>query len=183
MFKNICILILLFLSGCSCSPNIREVGAITGFSWGYADRSSSNNIPTSIYVSNSLNDMFDVSQTYGELHLSAEFFSHNFIRPVYGVAVGVGAVLKYTYSPVEYWFLYIEGGAGPMYLSFDTYEQRSAGFNFLDQVGSGVEYFLMSDFSIKFGYRFSHISHARLRNNHNLGIDAHSMIFGISFHY
>lgn len=120
---------------------------------------------------------FNLNPYYGNLDFGLEGFSYVANKPESGVIAGISPMLHYSY-PFHLFSPYVEAGAGPAYISFDTYEQEVAGFSFFDQVGAGLR--LRSNyFALTFGYRFGHLSHGGLLRSRNRGIETHTFILGI----
>ena len=70
-----------------------------------------------------------------------------------------------------------------MFLSIKSVEQGDAGFNFLDQLGAGLQYKVSERTAIFGGYRFRHISHAGLADRPNGGINSNALVAGFSWLY
>ena len=115
---------------------------------------------------------------FGRIQPTIELIGDNFLYPDAGILAGVCPMLKYSLDLNTELSLHVAAGAGPSYLSLDTFEQGPAGFNFIDQIGAGLEYDFGS-LELDLDYRFAHISHANLRHANNNGIDMHSILLGI----
>jgi len=79
--------------------------------------------------------------------------------------------------------IYLEGGAGPIYLGLKTHEQEKPGFSFLDQLGLGIELHPTQKLGIILGYRLTHMSHAGLLRTKNRGIESNTILLGLRFRY
>ena len=77
--------------------------------------------------------------------------------------------------------LFIEGGAGPMYMTLDSAEQ-STHFNFIDQAGVGLIVKVSEACDAELGCRFRHVSNAGI-DNPNSGIESTGVLFGVSYRY
>jgi len=120
----------------------------------------------------------ELNPEYGRLTVGIEGFHYN-LRKDSGSIIGATPMARFTY-PIKPWLgAYVEGGAGPIYLGVETFEQEEKGFSFLDQVGAGIELNVNSRWSFLLGYRFSHISHARLKDTRNRGIESNTVLFGV----
>jgi lipid A 3-O-deacylase len=186
--RNYCFLILLplFLAfpGCAYLSKITpdRLAAHSGFSWSAIDGDDIQTVPAAIRIEFNTNELIQLSPKYGRLNIGIEAFGNSTIEPELGLLVGVAAMIKYSYDVNDILSLYLEGGAGPNYLSLGTYEQSKSGFNFYDQIGAGIELRPgpRSPHSLILGYRFGHISHAGLRSSRNRGIETDTIIFGFS---
>lgn len=103
------------------------------------------------------------------------------ISPNNNIEVGCNFLLKYAYPLTSKIYPYAEGGLGVVYMSQHTREQ-STQYNFLPQLGAGVQYFLKENVSINAGYRYRHLSNASFKHP-NKGIDAHMFLTGMSLFY
>lgn len=178
MFKKLASGVLAcIISGCSGLNDSRfDSGLNSGYSFGRYD-----GVQTNISASFKVNDWVGLDAECGDLYFGVESFYKQYLSSNADFLVGTTPLSRYSY-PVGFGQVYVEAGAGPAYLNMKTREQGSAGFNFFDQVGAGVS-FSADNLSVRLGYRFSHISHAGLRDGSNGGIDAHSILFGFSLNY
>ena len=169
--------IAALLTGCSAPTDTRWNAGVTS-GYGIGDRIV---IPTTVHIGCELNEPLGIDKNLGTLTLNLEAYHHRFIAPETGSLIGAAPMLRYSY-PLGDFSPYLEGGAGPGYLTIRTKEQGPPGFNFLDQGGFGIDYHI-DDLTFTLGYRCSHISHARLRNGPNGGIDEHIIRFGLSIDF
>jgi len=100
-----------------------------------------------------------------------------------GIEAGCGFGIRYLHEVARPVDLFFEASAAPMFYSIDTAEQGKAGFNFLDQIGAGLQYRFASDKAIFGGYRWRHISHAGIADRSNDGINSNAIVVGISWLY
>jgi hypothetical protein len=157
-----------------------EYGTKTGIYWGEVGNSDFYGTSTSVYAGINLNKIVKLNKSHGKLQTSFEVYGNSILEPETGILTGATGFIRYVYPLYDRWHIFIEGGAGPSYLSIDTREQGQAGFNFNDQIGFGVKYHLV-DQTIFIAYRFSHLSHAGLRDTSNSGIEMHTFVFGFSW--
>jgi len=174
------ILLCCFLVGCGL-PRLTESSIYSGYSW-KIDNEDFYAAPTNVHIGYELNNFLGLENHSGRLELAAEIFVHHVNGSEEGKLMGITPIIRYSYPLYDnYLYTYVEGGAGPGYLSIDTKEQGEAGFNFIDQIGGGIQCYFTPSFGFIFGYRYIHISHAGIRDGRNRGIDMHSIIFGVSF--
>lgn len=161
---------------------LTEVGFITGF--GLGDLRSPHDalqaFPLICHLGFELNDVMGINDHKGRLSMVVEPFFEPLIRPG-GFTLGAVLMFHYAYPLSKSLRAFIEGGAGPGYLSKRTREQGSGGFNFFDQGGGGLQIFIKESQALTFGYRFRHISHAGLRDSSNGGINSHFALIGFSY--
>lgn len=114
-----------------------------------------------------------------------EFFYEPFMNvvasPDSNVESGVNFMLKFAPAVTASLYPYLEGGVGMIYMTQHTREQ-STQFNFTQQIGAGITYFLKDGLAISAGYRYRHLSNASI-DSPNRGIDSNSVIFSLSFFY
>lgn len=171
--------IILCLSGCSLIET-DKIGLRTGVA--YTDlKYQPDQIITPVRVVVELQDPSNLlNGRFGRIQPTLELIGDTFIYPESGNLIGLCPLIKYTFDLNERLSFHVLAGAGPTYLSLDTFEQGQAGFNFIDQIGTGLE-FDIGEFELDIDYRFSHISHANLRKGNNNGIDTHAVLLGIRF--
>lgn len=73
---------------------------------------------------------------------------------------------------------YITFGSGLIYMTQST-EEQSTKYNFQDQAGIGIYYFIGEKKAINFGYKIRHISNLGIKHP-NSGIDTHMAEIGYS---
>lgn len=164
-----------------------EFGIYTGFLFGEIDGSNdSPNYdvhPLYLELGWKLNDKIGLSDHKGVLRFVWEPVANIITNPDQGVEVGSVFNTKYSYPIFDNMTAFVSAGAGPIYLSIDTYEQGSAGFNFIDQGSAGVQYFISDDKSINLTYKFRHISNAGIGGGPNAGYNTQGVTAGISLYY
>ena len=115
------------------------------------------------------------------LEVVLEPFINTVVSPDSNVEIGNNFLLKIGFPLTPRIYPYFEGGLGMVYLTQHTIEQ-STQFNFTDQAGVGITFFLKKNLGLSLGYRFRHISNASIKEPNN-GINTDSAICGISFLY
>ena len=118
----------------------------------------------------------------GNYELAVEAFGGAIFKG-HGNYLGGGTIwLRRNFVP-ENWRLtpYIQGGLGAMLTDADRV-LVGQNFNFNLDVGVGARYFVTRHCSINLEYRYQHISNARLAT-HDLGINAHGPVLGLSFFF
>ncbi len=132
---------------------------------------------------------FDISSLFGmegrrsSLQVAFEPFLNSIDLPEGGFESGCSIGLRYFHHLAGAVDLFVEAGGAPMVLTIATQEQGSAGFNFLLQGGSGLQYKLSDRTALFAGYRFRHISHAGLADRSNEGINSETIVAGFSWLY
>ena len=87
---------------------------------------------------------------------------------------------RYNFVQPSWRFVpYIQGGAGLTVTDIDHHIVGQA-FNFNLNIGVGTRYLLSQRWAVLLEYRFQHISNANSAA-HNLGINAHGPILGVSY--
>jgi opacity protein-like surface antigen len=81
--------------------------------------------------------------------------------------------------PGSRWIPYTQAGLG---LTSTDIDRQIVGqpFNFNLDLGAGTRYLLSEHWALNLEYRFQHISNANT-GTHNLGINAHGPILGVSY--
>ncbi|NTW82242.1 MAG: acyloxyacyl hydrolase [Chlorobiaceae bacterium] len=173
------------LSEKAASFSSNEIGVGSGYIWGALKQKTGNLTvyPAFIHLGFNCNSLFGIKSHNKSMHLVLEPFYNVIDNPVNGYETGCSIGLRFRHElsgPVDY---YIEGSVGPMYLSVDTFEQGGKGFNFLDQIGVGIQCQLSENHAFYTGYRFRHISHAGLVDRPNIGINSNAIVAGFTWFY
>ena len=192
----ICMLILFAVSpvwsGTESTPPeekphkwLREVGLLTGYGTQSFDRRSDDYeiIPILIQFG------FDINPLARKLHIDPRGTVECVVEPLMNVVinpdtnaeVGCSFLLKYSDHITSRIAPYIEGGFGIIYTTQHTREQ-STQYNFLSQVGVGLQFFLNEKFALTGGYRFRHLSNAGI-DHPNRGINHHFALLGVSYFF
>lgn len=117
----------------------------------------------------------------GMLEMIYEPFINHIIAPKSNVELGLAFLFRYSYPLTGKLYPYIEAGSGLHYMTLQTREQ-STQFNFIDQGGGGITYFLKKNLALDIGYRFRHISNAGIKEP-NGGINANVYTVGLAYYY
>lgn len=117
----------------------------------------------------------------GLLELLHEPFLGAITGPRSNAELGLALLLRYAYPLTGKLYPYIEVGSGFYYMTLSTREQ-STQFNFVDQGGAGLLYFLRDDLAVSAGYRIRHVSNASIKEP-NSGIDSDVYTVGISYFF
>lgn len=117
----------------------------------------------------------------GKINLIIEPFLNTVIAPDKNIEVGSNFLLKYSLTFFDKVHPYIKGGVGALYMSQHTVEQ-STQYNFLPQVGGGIQYFLTDKVAFNVEYRYRHLSNASTKSP-NGGIDADLILCGFSYFF
>ncbi|MGM0440696.1 MAG: acyloxyacyl hydrolase [Chlamydiota bacterium] len=163
--------------------HLSEVRAGSGYMW--VDRPEDKHyykaVPYSVMVGFDLHPYFNWSKHPGTLKFTTDFFCNKVAsRYNSGVETGIGLGVLYAYPFSKKFAAYLEGSVAPMYLGVRTEPQGSPSFNFLDQAGTGLQYYFRADYSFNVGYRWRHISHGNVRSGPNGGINTNGVFISIS---
>lgn len=163
---------------------VDEIAFGGGYAWGKpcltpGDISA---VPLFFRVGFNMNHLAGLGEGKGTLQLAFEPFINPVSAPEKGVETGLDLFVRYLHPLFPSVKLVSEIGSGPMYLGIDTVEQGKAGFNFMNQIGLGLQKALSDNTALTVGYRFRHISDAGLRSP-NSGINSNSLIVSISMLY
>lgn len=164
---------------------LNEIGIGSGYVWGSLNGEDADLsvYPAFVRIGFNANGLFGLKSRRNALQLTLEPFVNVVSGPEDGMEAGCGFGVRYLHevaSPVD---LFIEASAAPMYYSIDTKEQGKAGFNFLDQIGAGLQYRFAPGKAFFAGYRWRHISHAGLADRSNDGINSNALVAGFSWLY
>ena len=182
MFKHLFLFAFLICSaGCQVlkdSFHPDRLAIHSGYTFSEIKGENVRAVPSAIRFENNFHYL---PRKYGKLNIGVEAFGLAVIEPNLNKIVGITSMLRYSYPITGRFSPYIEGGAGPIYLGFNTYEQERKGFSFYDQIGGGLEIKIYKRLHLILGYRFTHISHGGLLSTRNRGLEGHTTIFGFSF--
>ncbi len=102
-------------------------------------------------------------------------------NPSSGVEVGCKFLFKRLFPLKNSFYLYLEGGVAPTYITKGTQEQ-SGRFNFGDEAGMGIQKFINRNKAYWLGYIFRHLSNTGTKQP-NGGINTHSILVGSTFYF
>ncbi len=173
------------LSGEKTGVYLNEIDIGTGYAWGAlkGDPEEQSIFPAFVRFGFNANSLFGIRSRTSTLQFTLEPFVNAFSGSEEGVEAGCGLGIRYLQEVVLPVDLFLEISAAPMYYSIDTLEQGASGFNFLDQIGAGLQYRLAPGKAVFGGYRFRHISHAHVVDRSNDGINSSALVLGFSWLY
>ncbi len=87
---------------------------------------------------------------------------------------------RFNLRPTRRWQPFVDMGVGAAVFSRPVPYPDAAKFNFLAELGGGVQYFQRNGHALTFGYKLHHISNAA-RVRENPGIDSNMLYTGWSF--
>lgn len=164
---------------------LNEIGIGTGYAQGSL-RGKSGDLsiyPLFVRFGFNVNSLAGIDSRNYSLQFICEPFVNAFYEPEDGIEAGCSFGLRYLHEVSYSIDLFLEASVGPMYYSIDTIEQGKAGFNFLDQIGAGLQYQFTAKKALFGGYRWRHISHAGLADRSNEGINSNAFIIGFTWLY
>lgn len=163
---------------------LQEVGIFTGYITGsLKEKKDIEAIPLGLRFGFDLKPFtkkFGI-EPKGMLELIYEPFVSHIIAPKTNAEMGLALLFRYSYPLTSKLYPYIEAGSGLYYMTLHTREQ-STQFNFIDQGGGGISYFLKDNLALDFGYRFRHISNAGIKDP-NSGMNANVYTVGVAYYF
>ncbi|MCM8824054.1 MAG: acyloxyacyl hydrolase [Candidatus Omnitrophica bacterium] len=165
-------------------PHLKEFGIIFGFARGdLINKEDYEIIPTILRLG------FDFKPILEKFNFSpqglSEFLFEPFINPIISpdsnVEVGCSFLGKYAHPIHRKVYLFFEGGVGLIYITQHTNEQ-STQFNFIPQIGGGINYLFQNNLAFNVGYRYRHLSNASIRHP-NKGINIDMLLIGLSLFF
>ena len=160
---------------------LKEIGFLTGYGTASLEKKSADYevIPILPRFGFDINPL--KGNIGGDLELIAEPIMNIVISPDANVEFGASFLLKYSGHITSRIAPYIEGGIGMVNTTQHTHEQGTQ-FNFLPQVGAGLQFFLNNNLALTGGYRYRHMSNAGLSDD-NSGINHHFILVGVSYFF
>lgn len=163
---------------------LREVGLLTGYGTASLGRGDDYEIIPILPQFG-----FDINPLARKLHINPRGTIEGVVEPLMNVVispdtnaeVGCSFLLKYADHITSRIAPYIEGGFGIIYTTQHTRKQGTQ-YNFLSQVGVGLQFFLNKKFALTGGYRFRHMSNAGI-DSPNRGINHHFALLGLSYFF
>ena len=164
---------------------LNELGVGSGYGWGSLKREPVNLAlyPAFVRIGFNMNSLVGMEGRQSTLQFVLEPFLNSITEPKAGVETGCSIGLRYLHPLSSSVSLFTEASFAPMFLSIKSAEQGDAGFNFLDQIGAGLQCKVSQHTAIFAGYRFRHISHAGLVDRPNGGINSNAIVAGLSWLY
>ena len=178
---GVILIIVLFLSSSASALPIKESGILIGIGTGNL-RNQNDYIPIPVIW----HIGYDFKPILEKINLSPEaivelYFEPQInpvVNPSTNVEFGCGIGFHIIFVPSSKIRPYLTFGSGLIYITQST-EEQSTKYNFQDQVGIGIYYFLDEERALSFGYRLRHISNLGIKHP-NSGIDTHMAEFGYS---
>jgi len=160
---------------------LKEIGFLTGYGTASLEKKSADYdvIPILPRFGFDINPL--KGNIGGDLELIAEPIMNIVISPDANAEFGASCLLKYSAHITARIAPYIEGGIGMVYTTQHTHEQGTQ-FNFLPQVGGGLQFFLNKNIALTGGYRYRHLSNAGMSDD-NSGINHHFVLVGMSYFF
>ena len=162
------------MTGCGVLPP-PEASFSSGQSFGFDAKYQATPLRTNLQFPSIRFDNFKISA-------GPELVTDIISQPQRGYLAGVCGDVRLSYR-ISDWTFFGEGGSGPVYLSIPTPEQGNPGFNFLDQVGVGIDYHLTENLGFGVRYRLAHISDAGIRDIPNHGINSNTLMLSFSLNF
>ncbi len=164
---------------------LREISLLTGYGTASLEKKSADYEVIPILPQFG----FDINPLAEKLHIiprgTIEFITEPImnvvISPDYNAELGVSLLLRYSDNITERIAPFIEGGVGMVYTTQHTHEQGTQ-YNFLSQIGAGLQCFLNEKFALTGSYRFRHMSNAGITDD-NSGINHHFFLVGVSYFF
>jgi lipid A 3-O-deacylase len=164
--------------------HLEEIGIGSGYGWGGLKLLEDDYkvFPAFLRIGFNVNSLLGIEGRKGTLQIAIEPFVSPVTSPERGYEAGVDIMLRYLHPIASGVKLVSELGAGPMYLSIDTLEQGDAGFDFLNQIGLGLQLNMSEKTALTAGYRFRHISNGGV-SHPNTGINTNALVMSFSLLY
>ena len=164
---------------------LREISLLTGYGTASLEKKSADYEVIPILPQFG----FDINPLAEKLHIkprgTIEFITEPImnvvISPDYNAELGVSLLLRYSDNITARIAPFIEGGVGMVYTTQHTHEQGTQ-YNFLSQIGAGLQCFLNEKFALTGSYRFRHLSNAGISDD-NSGINHHFFLVGVSYFF
>ena len=160
---------------------LKEIGFLTGYGMASLEKKSADYevIPILPRFGFDINPL--KGNIGGDLELITEPIMNVVINPDANAEFGVSFLLKYSGHITSHIAPYVEGGIGMVYTTQHTHEQGTQ-FNFLPQIGAGLQFFLNKNLALTGGYRYRHMSNAGISSD-NSGINHHFFLAGMSYFF
>ena len=164
---------------------LREIGLLSGYGTAPLDDTSAEYevIPILTQFGFDINPLARKMKIKprGTFELVVEPLFNVVINPGTNAEVGCSFLVKYTDNITSRIAPYLEFGLGMVYTTQKTREQGTQ-YNFLTNLGLGLQVFLNKDFALTAGYRYRHMSNAGISDS-NRGIDHHFGLVGVSYFF
>ena len=164
---------------------LREISFVTGYGTASLEKKSADYeiIPILPQIGFDINPLLEKMNITprGTLEFVTEPILNVIVSPDANTELGFSLLLNYSDKITSRIAPYIEGGLGAVYTTQHTHEQGTQ-FNFLTQVGAGLQFFLNDRYALTGGYRFRHMSNAGIDDD-NSGINHHFVLVGLSYFF
>ncbi len=159
-----------------------EAGLVVGYLIGFDTRPSVSNDRGALYVLPRLGTVVSGElgrgSFLGRLQVLAEPLYARYFRPFGATAAGGSLLLKYNFVTFGRWVPYLDAGAGMLWSDLPPALDYGSPFNFVLQVGSGLQYFVSPNYALTLGLRFHHISNAGT-GDRNVGLNGILAYMGV----
>ena len=137
-------------------------------------------VPLFLSLNYNITPLFEkiVIKQKGRFYFLIEPFINTVIEPNSNIETGVDFLFKYSYPIIDYFNIYIKGGAGASFMSLHTKEQ-STQYNFLPQAGLGFSVNIKKNILFNLEYRYRHLSNASIKHP-NSGINSDFILGGFT---
>jgi lipid A 3-O-deacylase len=164
---------------------LNEISIASGYGWAPLKRDGADLAVYPLFVRFGFNSnsFFGVETGQSTLQIALEPFVNFLSRPASGVETGCSIGLRYLHELSNPLNIFMEGSVAPMFLSINSAEQGKAGFNFLNQIGVGLQYKVTGGTALFTAYRFRHLSNGGLVGGPNMGINSNAIVAGVSWLY
>ena len=116
----------------------------------------------------------------GNLELLIEPLYAHYFKPFGATAAGGSLLFKYNFLGFGRWMPYWDLGLGMLWTNLaPRIREQSTPFNFVEESGPGVQYFVSSTVAWGIGVRYHHISNAGI-GDRNLGLNGVLAYTGVS---
>jgi lipid A 3-O-deacylase len=161
-----------------------EAGLATGYLQGNDAFTSPSSNRSALYVLPRIGMVLtpEVGRGFfmGNLELLLEPLYAHYFKPFAASAAGGSLVLKYNFLSFGRWMPYWDFGLGMLWTNLaPRIPEQSTPFNFVAEIGPGLQYFVTERVALTIGVRFHHISNGNI-GERNLGLNATLAYAGIS---
>src|SRR3989449_11643830 len=116
----------------------------------------------------------------GNLELLVEPLYAHYFKPFGATAAGGSVLFKYNFLAFGRWMPFWDVGHGMLWTNLaPRIPEQSTPFNFVLETGPGVQYFATEKLALTIGFRYHHISNARI-GDRDLGLNSILAYMGIS---
>lgn len=163
---------------------LNELAIGTGYVHGVFKHSYDYSVyPAFVRLGFNINTLVGLEGCQSTFQLALEPFLNSIQGENQGVEAGSSIGVRYLHKLSTSVDVFTEASVAPMFLGIDTVEQGKSGFNFLDQIGAGLQYKFSGKGALFVGYRFRHISNATLVNRPNAGLNSDALVSGFTWLY